>query len=103
LKESPAEALVPVKDYLAGAHIGNAVVDPACAGYGDNHPIFGYTGSANTVREVTGFLKTLFQTGFMTGGKRPLISFEIKPLEGQDPLIIIANAKRVMTQAWAGV
>jgi sugar phosphate isomerase/epimerase len=103
LKESPEEALVPVKDYLAGAHIGNAVVDPACAGYGDNHPIFGSPGSANTVRDVAEFLKTLLRIGFMSGEKRPLISFEIKPLEGQDPLIIIANAKRVMAQAWAGV
>jgi sugar phosphate isomerase/epimerase len=103
LKESPEEALIPVKDYLAGVHIGNAVLDPSCAGYGDNHPIFGSPGSANTIKEVADFLKMLFQTGLMTGEKRPLVSFEIKPMEGQDPLIIIANAKRVMVQAWAGI
>ncbi len=103
LKESPEEALVPVKDYLAGAHIGNAVIDQSCAGFGDNHPIFGSPGSANTVKDVADFLKTLLRIGFMTGEKRPLVSFEIKPMEGQDPLIIIANAKRVMTQAWAGI
>lgn len=103
LKESPEEALVPVKDYLSGAHIGNAVIDPSCAGFGDNHPIFGSPGSATTVKDVAEFLKTLLRIGFMTGEKRPLVSFEIKPMEGQDPLIIIANAKRVMTQAWAGV
>jgi sugar phosphate isomerase/epimerase len=103
LKESPEEALVPVRDYLAGAHIGNAVLDPSCIGFGDNHPIFGSPGSANSVREVAEFLKTLLGIGFISGEKRPLISFEIKPLEGQDPLIIIANAKRVMAQAWAGI
>lgn len=103
LKETLEEALVPVKNYLAGAHIGNAVIDPSCAGFGDNHPIFGSPGSANTVKDVARFLKMLLQIGFMTGEKRPLVSFEIKPMEGQDPLIIIANAKRVMTQAWAGI
>jgi sugar phosphate isomerase/epimerase len=103
LNESPQEALVPVKDYLAGVHIGNAVMDPSCAGFGDNHPIFGSPGSTNTVKEVRAFLTTLFEIGFLNGKKRPIVSFEIKPLEGQDPLLIIAKAKRVMVEAWAGV
>jgi hypothetical protein len=30
-----------------------------------------------------------------------MVSFEIKPLEGQDPMVMIANAKRVLRQAWA--
>ena len=103
LKESPEEALVPVKDYLAGAHIGNAVIDPSCAGFGDNHPIFGSPGSANTVKRCGRVFENASWIGFLTGEKRPLVSFEIKPMEGQDPLIVIANAKRVMTQAWAGI
>jgi hypothetical protein len=32
-----------------------------------------------------------------------MVSFEVKPMEGQDPLLVIANAKRVMQQAWAQV
>ncbi len=103
LKESPEEALIPVKAFLAGAHIGNAVIDPSCTGFGDNHPIFGSPGSANTVIEVAGFLKTLLKIGFLTGEKRPLVSFEIKPIDGQDPLVIIAHAKRVMAEAWAKI
>lgn len=103
LNESPREALVPVKEYLAGVHIGNAVMDPSCAGFGDNHPIFGSPGSANTVREVTEFLKTLRETGFLNGKERPLVSFEIKPMESQDPLLVIAKAKRVMAEAWVGI
>ncbi|HMK65546.1 MAG TPA: sugar phosphate isomerase/epimerase, partial [Thermodesulfobacteriota bacterium] len=101
--ETPEEALVPVKDYLAGVHIGNAVMVQSCAGYGDNHPIFGSPGSVNTVKEVIEFLKTLFQIGFLKEGKRPFVSFEIKPMEGQAPLLVIANAKRVMRQAWASL
>jgi sugar phosphate isomerase/epimerase len=103
LKESPDEALVPVKDFLTGVHVGNAVMDPSCAGYGDNHPIFGSPGSVNTVKEVAEFLTTLLRIGFLTAEKRPMVSFEIKPMPGQDPLVVIANAKRVMAQAWAAV
>jgi hypothetical protein len=32
---------------------------------------------------------------------RPIVSFEIKPMAGQDPLLVIANAKRVLREAWA--
>jgi sugar phosphate isomerase/epimerase len=103
LKESPEEALMPVKEYLAGVHIGNAVLDPSCAGYGDNHPIFGSPGSVNTVHDVARFLKTLLQIGFIGGATRPLVSFEVKPLPGQDSLVVLAHAKRVMSQAWAGL
>ena len=103
LKESPQEALAPVKDYLAGIHLGNAVIDPACPGYGDNHPIFGTPGSANDVPEVAEFLRTLLDIGYLDGQKRPIVSFEIKPMDGQDSMVMIANAKRVLSQAWAMV
>jgi sugar phosphate isomerase/epimerase len=103
LKESPEQALEPVKEYLAGVHLGNAVVDPAYPGYGDNHPVFGTPGGANDVPEVVDFLKTLLKIGFLDASSRPIVSFEIKPMEGQDPMVIIANAKRVLKQAWAMV
>lgn len=100
LRESPDEALSPVKAYLTGAHIGNAVLEKGLAGYGDNHPIFGTPGSANDVPEVAAFLRTLLDIGFLNGDTRPIVSFEIKPLPGQDPLLVIANARRVMLEAW---
>ena len=103
LKESPEEALGPVREYLAGAHIGNAIIDPNLAGYGDNHPVFGIPGSANDVGEVADFLRSLLDLGFLDGKARPIVSFEIKPSEGQDPLVVIANAQRVMKQAWSMV
>ena len=103
LKESPEEALGPVREYLAGAHIGNAIIDPNLAGYGDNHPAFGTPGSANDVGEVADFLRSLLDLGFLDGKARPIVSFEIKPSEGQDPLVVIANAQRVMKQAWSMV
>jgi len=103
LKESPEEALGPVQASLAGVHLGNAVLDPACAGYGDNHPIFGSPGSVNDVPEVAAFLGTLLDLGFLGLDTRPIVSFEIKPMQGQDPLLMIANAKRVLKEAWTRV
>jgi sugar phosphate isomerase/epimerase len=103
LKETPMQALAPVKDYLSHIHLGNAVLDKGCAGYGDNHPIFGMPGSANGLPEMIDFLKTLLDIGFLDGHSLPIVSFEIKPLEGQDSLSIIANAKRMLNRAWAMV
>jgi len=103
LNESPVQALTPVKEYLAGVHLGNAVTDPKFPGFGDNHPIFGTPGSCNDVLEVAEFLRTLMAIDFLDGRRRPFVSFEIKPMENQDSLIIIANAKRVLQEAWASV
>ena len=103
LKESPEEALAPVKEYLAGVHLGNAIIDPSLPDYGDNHPAFGTPGSVNDVAEVVDFLQSLFDLGFLDGRARPIVSFEIKPSKGQDPLVVIANAQRVMKQAWSMV
>ncbi len=103
LRQSPREALEPVKDFLAAAHLGNAVLDQNLPGFGDYHPIFGTPGSANGVPEMTVFLRTLVEIGFLDGKTRPMVSFEVKPMQGQDSLLVIANAKRVMQQAWAQI
>ena len=101
LEESAAEALNPVKEYLAGVHIGNAVTDPGLPGYGDNHPAFGTPGSANGLKELVVFLKTLLNLHFVNEETRPVVSFEIKPFEGQDPSAVIAGAQRLMKRAWS--
>ncbi|HMK36075.1 MAG TPA: TIM barrel protein [Desulfomonilaceae bacterium] len=103
LRESPQEALEPVKEFLAAAHLGNAVLDPNLPGYGDCHPIFGTPGSANGVHEIAAFLRTLVQIGFLDGTRRPMVSFEVKPMQGQDSHLVIANAKRSMQLAWSQV
>jgi sugar phosphate isomerase/epimerase len=101
LNETPRQALEPVKDYLRAAHLGNAVMTKGMPGCGDNHPIFGTPGSVNDVPEVTDFLRTMVDIGFLNGVDRPIVSFEVKPLPGQQPQLVIANAKRVMEHAWA--
>ena len=103
LRESPREALEPVKDFLVAAHLGNAVLEKGLPCYGDYHPVFGTPGSANDIPEMVDFLRTLIDIGFLDGEKKPMVSFEVKPMEGQDPLLAIANVKRVMNQAWGQV
>lgn len=101
LGESPRQALEPVKDYLAAAHLGNAVMTEGLPGYGDNHPIFGTPGSVVGLPEMVDFLRTLVDINFLDGNRRPMVSFEIKPMDGEDSQVVIANAQRMMQLAWS--
>ena len=102
IHETIEEALLPVKDYIIHAHIGNCVVKSAdLPGYGDLHPRFGFPNGENDVEEVLQYLKVLFQIGFLNGKDRPIVSFEIKPFGDEDPDVVIANAKRTLNEAWA--
>jgi sugar phosphate isomerase/epimerase len=104
LRETAAAAILPVKDYLVHAHIGNCVVkSPDLPGYGDMHPRFGFPGGENDVDEVAEFLKVLLQIGFLNEKNPPIVSFEVKPFGDEDPEIVIANAKRTLNMAWSKV
>ena len=104
LSESPAQALQPVREHVAHIHIGNAFFkdrqDPA---WGDQHPRFGYPGSANDVPEIVAFLRELFAIGYLRadGSRRGAVSFEIKPVGDEDSTVMIAAAKRKLLEAWA--
>jgi sugar phosphate isomerase/epimerase len=104
LGESPAQALQPVREHVAHIHIGNAYFkdrqDPA---WGDNHPRFGYPGSANDVPEIIAYLRELFLIGYLSvdGSRRGAVSFEIKPVGAEDPAVMIAAAKRKLLEAWS--
>jgi sugar phosphate isomerase/epimerase len=106
LGESPAEALTPVADYVSHIHIGNCYIgNPSDPAYGDKHPRFGYPGGENDVKEITEFLRVLFEIGYLAkdGSRRGEISFEIKPVDQEDPELTIANAKRKLAAAWAAL
>lgn len=102
IHETSRESLIPVKDYIVHAHMGNCMMkdknDPA---YGDAHPRFGYPGSENDVAELVDYLKVLMEIGFLDPDNRRFLSFEVKPVGDEDPDIVIANAKRVLNLAWA--
>lgn len=102
LHETIEEAILPIKDYIVHAHIANCVTqDPAMPAYGDAHPRFGFLNSAVGVDEVVHFLKVLMDIGFISEERCPIVSFEVKPWGDEDPDLVVANAKRVLNQAWA--
>jgi sugar phosphate isomerase/epimerase len=102
LRETAEQAILPIKDYLVHAHIGNAVVkDPSLEAYGDAHPRFGFPNSENDVPELVEFLKVLKDIGFLNTQNPPIVSFEVKPWGDEDPDLVIANAKRTLNEAWA--
>lgn len=102
LRETAEQSILPVKDYLVHAHIGNAVVkSPSFEAYGDAHPRFGFPGSENDVPQLVEFLRVLMDIGFLNKEKPPIVSFEVKPWKDEDPDIVIANAKRTLNEAWA--
>ena len=104
LRETPEQSLIPIKDYIIHAHMGNCVVkNPSMPAYGDMHPRFGFPGSENDVAELVAYLKVLLSIGFLNKEKRPIVSFEVKPVGDEDPDLVIANAKRVLNLAWEQV
>ena len=104
IHETVEESLLPVRDYITHAHIGNCVMKAAdMPAYGDAHPRFGFPNSENDVDQVVHYLEVLMQIGYLDGKKRPIVSFEVKPFGDEDPDIDIANAKRTLNEAWARV
>lgn len=102
LHETVEESLLPVRDYIIHAHMGNCVIkDTSLPGYGDSHPRFGFPGGENDVDELVEYLRVLKSIGFLSEEKRPFVSFEVKPFGDEDPDIVIANAKRTLNLAWA--
>lgn len=100
--ETAEQAILPIKDYIVHAHMGNCVVkDPALPAYGDAHPRFGFPGGENDVDELVEYLRVLKAIGFLSEEKRPIVSFEVKPFGDEDPDLVIANAKRVLNLAWS--
>jgi len=102
IHETNEENLLPIKEYIIHAHMGNTVIkDSSFAAYGDMHPRFGFPNSENDVEELAAYLRTLMKVGFLNGQDRPIVSFEVKPWGDEDPDLVIANAKRTLNLAWA--
>jgi sugar phosphate isomerase/epimerase len=104
LGETPREALRAAGDALVHAHMGNCVMrDPAHPAYGDNHPRFGVPGGENDVLELAEYLRALLDARFLDPVRRPILSFEVKPLAGESADALIAGSLRTLADAWAAV
>jgi sugar phosphate isomerase/epimerase len=104
LREEIEESLMPIKDYIMHAHMGNCVVrDESLPGYGDQHPRFGFPGSEIDSEELARYLEVLLSIGYLNKDNPPVLSFEVKPFGDEDPDIVIANAKRTLNDAWIKV
>jgi sugar phosphate isomerase/epimerase len=104
LHETNEESILPVKEFITHAHIGNCVLkNSSMPAYGDVHPRFGFPNGENDVDEVVAFLRVLLQIGYLNEKNPPILSFEVKPFGDEDPELVIANAKRTLNLAWAKV
>jgi sugar phosphate isomerase/epimerase len=102
LNETAEESLRAAADHLVHAHIGNcAMDDPEHEAYGDMHPPFGAPGTRNDTPEVAEYLHVLKDIGYLSPTRRGLVSFEVKPLKGQDPRAVVAGCKRTLLDAWS--
>lgn len=105
LGEEVDECLIALpQESVRHVHLGNCVTDSDDPLYGDQHPPFGYPKGRNDVEQVRVFLSALQYSGYFSQPSPyglPTVSFEVKPLPNQDPLITLANAKRVLKAALA--
>jgi len=104
LHETIEESLLPIKDYIVHAHMGNCVMkSPSLPAYGDKHPRFGFPNGENDIDELAEYLRTLLYIGFLDPENPPIVSFEVQGWKDEDPDLVIANAKRVLNRAWAKI
>jgi sugar phosphate isomerase/epimerase len=108
--EETQTALKNCLEFITHLHIGNCVLkDKNHPAYGDMHPRFGVPGGENDVEEVTEFFATLFELGWLKDDEniksedKPIISFEVKPMAGENSSIVLANSIRVFKEAWSKV
>ncbi len=102
LDEKPEISLPLMKDYLDSVHLGNCVFrDRRHPCYGDIQPRFGIPGGETDTKEVTEFFSALHDIGFFDKSERPIVSAEVRPVvAGEKSDIVLANAKRVIRDAW---
>jgi len=104
LGESSSDLVMGSIDHLIHVHIGNCVMDKSHPAYGDQHPRFGIAGGENGAEQVKHFLETCIYAGYFKKNcptSMPVVSFEVKPMKGEDSELVIANAKRTLLDAWA--
>ncbi len=102
LREKPEEAIPLVDDMFMHFHIGNCVVEKGHFLYGDLQPRFGVPGGNVDTPEVRDYFRLLLDRGLLNKENPPVLSTEVRPLLAEETSgLVIANAKRVIREAWA--
>jgi len=83
-------------DLLGHIHVGCA--KKIGAKYLDTHPVFYREGAVNGVQEVVSLLKKLIEIDY-----KRMVSFEVKPEEGQTAESVITTSKGVLISAYTKV
>lgn len=101
-RETSRFVIQTLKPYITHIHIGSAVVgSPDMEAYGDAHPRFNFPNSANSLKELTDFLKCLKNENMFVPDDPLVLSFEVKPWKDENPDLVLANSKRMLNRAWA--
>lgn len=105
LREKPEESIPIIDKYPLHFHLGNCVVkDRRSPLYGDLQPRFGVPGGETDTEDVRKYFQLLKDRSLIGPEKKPVCSVEVRPLLAEEySEAIIANAKRVIQEAWAGV
>jgi sugar phosphate isomerase/epimerase len=105
LQEKPEEAIPLVEKFPMHFHIGNCLQhDRKHILYGDLQPRFGIPGGDLDTEDVRDYFRLLKKRGLIGPDKMPVLSVEVRPLLANEySEVIIANAKRVIKEAWAGM
>ena len=102
LREKPEDAIPLVKDFFMHFHIGNCVTEKGHYLYGDLQPRFGVPGGDIDTADVRDYFRVLLKHGLLNTENPPVVSTEVRPLLAEEtPALVIANAKRVIREAWA--
>jgi sugar phosphate isomerase/epimerase len=103
LGERPEDAIPLIKEYPLHFHLGNCVMrDRRHPAYGDLQPRFGIPGGEIDTPQVRDYFRLLLDLKLLSAENRPVVSVEVRPLLAEEySEAIIANAKRVVKEAWA--
>ncbi len=106
LGEDPAQSVRDAGDLVFHAHLSNYIVkDKKDPRWGDNHPPHWVPLSEVGPGEIAPFLQALWEIGYFDIPGKPyrhrLVTFEIRPGDGEPPETVIAGSRRVLDQAVA--
>lgn len=100
LGENLEGAIDAAGNCLVHAHIANCVLDRGNLLFGDMHPPFDVPGGEYHPEDMVRYLKALDSSGFFSRpcpyGK-PVVSLEIRPAVGQDPVKLLGDCKAHLT------